>query len=502
MVNFFRREIGIKWKIFFYLLLFSAVILLLLWLFQVVFLHSFYKNIKMRSIEMASRTLLGCLDREDFSDIADRTAYNESLCVLLYRMDENDKLTELYSAENEKNCVIHLIGMPDRLRLYRDTVNNGGKSMQRFRFSMKDGIFYSTFDQDSEDIEGEESLVCCYVTQNQFGQTLFLLLNSVITPMDSTVATLYSLLRLLSLVIVVLAIVLAFLIARSIAKPIVLLNQRMKILATGNYHVDFHTDGYREISELSATMDYAAQELSKVDTLRRELISNISHDLRTPLTTIIGYAEVMRDIPGENTPENLQVVIDETSRLSSLVSDVMDITKLESGVQTCIPVDFSLTSAIRDGMLRYDKLRSKDGYHITFEAKEDVMVHTDRTRVLQVIYNMVNNAVNYAGDDRCVIVRQIYDPAAGTVRISVTDHGIGIPADQLPLIWDRYYKVDQVHRRTTVGTGLGLSIVRKTMELLGGRYGVTSQPGAGSTFWIELPALPRQNPEEPTARKA
>ena len=108
--------------------------------------------------------------------------------------------------------------------------------------------------------------------------------------------------------------------------------------------------------------------------------------------------------------------------------------------------------------------------------------------ILQVLYNLINNAVNYTGEDKLVNVTETVTD--GVVRISITDTGEGISKEQLPLIWDRYYKVDKVHRRATVGTGLGLSIVKQILELHGAVYGVSSTMGKGSTFWFSLPKVP------------
>ena len=138
--------------------------------------------------------------------------------------------------------------------------------------------------------------------------------------------------------------------------------------------MDFDASGYREIAELANTLNYAAKELSKVEALQRELIANISHDLRTPLTMITGYAEVMRDIPNENTPENVQIIIDEAKRLTTLVSDVLDISKLQSGTIPFNGEVLNLTENIREILTRYTKLTE---YKIIFEANEDIYVYGD-----------------------------------------------------------------------------------------------------------------------------
>ena len=201
---------------------------------------------------------------------------------------------------------------------------------------------------------------------------------------------------------------------------------------------------------------------------------------------IKGYGEVMRDIPGENTPENMQMIIDETERLSELVSALLDISRLQADAGEPAKAVFDLTAMVQNTVERYAKLRESDGYSVRFEFDvPQVYVNADKTMMLQVLYNLINNGINYAGEDKTVTVRQTC--ADGKVRISVIDHGVGIAADQIPLIWDRYYKVDRVHKRAVVGTGLGLSIVKTVLERHGALYGVDSREGQGSTFWFELP---------------
>jgi signal transduction histidine kinase len=265
------------------------------------------------------------------------------------------------------------------------------------------------------------------------------------------------------------------------------MNESAKQLAHGRYDVVFSGEGYRETHELADTLNYASYELSRLDRLQKELIANISHDLRTPLTMIKGYGEVMRDIPGENTAENIQVVIDETTRLSELVNDLLDLSKIQSGSRKAVFEDFDLTAAVEEVMKRYDAFTAHQGYHITFMADERATVFADRGMILQVLYNLINNAVNYTGDDLSVAVVQTV--SNGRVRISVTDTGQGIEADEIPQIWERYYKVDKVHRRAMIGTGLGLSIVKGVLELHNATYGVESEVGKGSTFWFELDIL-------------
>lgn len=144
----------------------------------------------------------------------------------------------------------------------------------------------------------------------------------------------------------------------------------------------FDGKDYREVAELSDTLNATAKELGKNESLRRELIANVSHDLRTPLTMIIAYAEVMRDLPGENTPENVQVVIDEAGRLTNLVNDMLDMSKLQAGVMEKNDTVYNLTESIESVLERYNKLKEQDGYSIHFEYDRKVLVKTVE-RVLQ-----------------------------------------------------------------------------------------------------------------------
>lgn len=272
------------------------------------------------------------------------------------------------------------------------------------------------------------------------------------------------------------------------------MNEEAKKLALGNYDVNFRGGEFRETAELGKTLNYAAKELSKLDTMQKELIANISHDLRTPLTMISGYSEVMRDIPNEMTPENIQIIIDETQQLTSLVNDMLDLSRLSGGKRDLKKTVFSLTDCVLQTVERFSHLKEKEGYTITFQQDGNVFVCADKVLILQVIYNLITNAINYSGKEKQVTISQ--SVSDGICRISVTDTGEGIPQEKLPFIWDRYYRASDFHKRGIIGTGLGLSIVKNALVMHGAQFGVSSKVGCGSTFWFELPCT-----DEHTAEK-
>ncbi|MBP5254926.1 MAG: HAMP domain-containing histidine kinase [Lachnospiraceae bacterium] len=317
-------------------------------------------------------------------------------------------------------------------------------------------------------------------------QDVFILLTALLTPVDATVKAVRMALAIVSAAVILLAAAAALLFAGSLSGPIEEMSKSAMRLAKADYAADYPESGLREIDTLSETLKYAAGELERTEYLRRELISNVGHDLRTPLTMIRGYAEVMRDIPGEVTAENMQVIIDETDRLSGLVNDLLETSRLEADVAEMRPVRYDLTESIRSVLSRYNKLIENEGYRIGFTDDGPAYVEADRERIYQVIYNLVGNAVNYTDEQTKNV--EVYETVRnGRVRVEVRDHGSGILKEELPYVWDRYYRSSEAHRRAKVGTGLGLSIAKGILEAHHALYGVESTVREGSLFWFELP---------------
>ena len=481
------KKLSIKWSVFLYLLLFAAVILLILWLCQVAFLDDIYKTVKMNEIEAAADRITADINSYTLGDTIDKIG-SEDICVSVVDMEQ---LIYLYKHHSLNSCAIHSIDTQSILTLYNTAEANGGSCTQRFMYDAARrkyiGIEGDFFDKSQlAEYKGKlpESIIYSSITKNEEGSTIFVILNSEISPVDATVGTLNKILTALTVILVVLSLVLSIVISLRVTRPIRRLTGEAKKLGREDYNAKFDEKGYREVAELSEALEHAKTELARVDTLRRELIANISHDLRTPLTMIGGYSEMMRDIPGENNAENAQVIIDETTRLTSLVNDVLDISKLQSGTENMDIKCFNITESVRSTLTRFSKLCEVSGYTIDFFCDGDAYVVSDEKRMTRVIYNLVTNAMTHTGGAKDIKVRQIIKE--NSVRIEVEDSGEGIEPDKLPLIWDRYYKVDKVHRRAVQGSGLGLSIVKTIMEQTGGSYGVTSTVGVGSTFFVEL----------------
>ena len=490
-----RPGVSISAKLFGFLAFFTLFILIVVWILQIGLLNYFYRETKYRELEMADYAILHTIEDnpQNLPEVVEEFGVEYDVCSRIFRI-KGDRLYQVASMDVSADCLIHRVSEKFLTYLYNKAVEAGGVYTHEIHpEEMKDidEFVSGSFPYSKNYLWGKVSknsvnTVHIRLTTDAEGREYIILLNSELVPLSSMVDTLETQFWMIAAILLVGAMILAFLISKNISVPIQKMNSAAKRLAQGKYDADFEVTGYREVMELSESLTHASEELSKNDNLQKELIANISHDLRTPLTMIIGYSEVMRDLPGENTPENVQVIIDETQRLSDLVNDLMDLSKLQSGTRKLDMTPFDLTGVIKSVMGRYEKLTQKDGYRVEFSCDTSVSVLADQTMILQVVYNLINNAINYTGDDKLVRVTQKVISETGRVRISVTDSGAGIPADQIPLIWDRYYKIDKVHRRAMVGTGLGLSIVKHILEQHNTTYGVESKVGAGSTFWFEL----------------
>lgn len=427
-------KLKLQWKIFAFLLGFCALLLAILWLFQTVFLSDMYKLIRQNEIEKAIALVEKNIDSSSLQDV-------------------------LYEIELTKEIIV----MPTR-----DFAPPPDRRPVPDRFGRR---------QPETITKAQE-----FVLEN--GDKISLTFYAMTTPVDATVSTLRMQLFIITGIMILLATLLAIIISKHISNPIVQINQSAKVLAKGNYETEFYGRGFLEIKELSDTLNAAAVELSKVERLRRELMANISHDLRTPLALIYSYAEMMHDFPNEVTSEQSQIIMAETKRLTSLVNDMLDISLLEAGVSMLNKTEYNLTESMRNTIGRMNELVKNEGYKLDLEYNEDIRIFADEVKITQVFYNLLLNAITHSDNDKTVLVRQIIKE--NTVRVEVIDHGEGISQNDLPYIWERYYKVDKKHRRPIMGTGLGLSIVKKIIEMHNGKYGVESEKGKGSVFWFQL----------------
>jgi len=468
---------SLKVKVWLYFVAFTAIILAVLWCLQIIFINSFYQGMKIKEVENIGNIIIKDYQNGNIDETLNELTYSNSLEVVVY--DESGRL--LQSSDMFEGFRKRQGESPDE--------NNKESDWEAFQ-DVKQQLEESgnTTAYIVEDHKGMKRLNYASVFSGTDGEMLYLSITCTLRPMDSTVAVLKNQFIVITGILIVLSFFVAYLFSRHLSKPIVNLTDAAKQLANGDLDVVFEEGNYTEIGELAVTLNYATKELSKVDELRKELMANVSHDLKTPLTIIKFYGEMIRDVSGNNPEkreEHAELIISETDRLTSLVDEILELSKAQTENMPMSCRKFNLSRKITEITVRFHVLSEREGYTFTGDIQEDLWTYADEEKIERVIYNLIGNAVNYTGDDKSVRI-DLYK-RADKLRLEVMDTGCGISEEELPYIWERYYKTRGSHKRSVVGTGLGLSIVKRILKEHDAAFGVESELNKGSIFWFELP---------------
>lgn len=447
-------------------------VLLLLWFFQILFLQKFYENIKTTSTNNAVAEMVEKYRKSDVTTAEDFEKLADEFDMIALDNDFSYMITDSYASK-----LIH--------------ENDHSISYQFSRRQLQELVLNANVSGGITSVQGNvgnsKVLTVCSLLKNKSGTTTgYIVLYSIITPVNTTITMLKQNTSVIMLILVVISLILSLVISNSISKPILKITKASKKLANGEYNVQFDGGSLIETQQLAQSLNYASAEISKIDELQRDLIANVSHDLRTPLTMIKAYAEMIRDLSGERKEkreEHLKIIIDETDRLALLVNDMLDLSKLEKGEQPLNYTTFDINSKLHDIIERYKGISKVMGYKINFTDNTPVLVKCDIVKIEQVIYNLVNNAINYTGDDKQVYITQTIED--DYVKITVTDTGKGISEDNIHQIFDKYYRCEKT-KREVIGTGLGLSIVKAILKKHNFPFGVQSKIGIGTSFWFKI----------------
>ena len=465
-----KKRTSLKWKIAKYLILFAAVLIGLIALFQIVLLEPMYENSKINTVKEATGEIVSSIYDDNLTDKIYRVSAENDLCVRVY--SEN---STIYAGN--MGCVLYRMSDVELLKEISDARSNNNS--------------YLSTRTESFDGSGTESSTVKDITYTRIvedtDKTYIVMVNTSITPVDATVSTLTKQLWIISGFVLIVVVILVLVMNKRIAAPLIALNESAKSLAKGTYVNDESKNTYQEVYELNETLKQASVDIQKADKAKRDLIANVSHDLRTPLTMISGYGEMMKDLPGEKTDENCQVIIDEAKRLTYLVNDLLDLSKLQENKITLNKSVFDLSKLVQREIRKYDVYSVQEGYSINVETEDNMFIEADESRIEQVFNNFMTNAINYSSNDKRINVRVLEKD--NQVVLEVEDHGVGISKENLPDIWDRYYKINAEHIRFTKGSGIGLAIVKEILELHKADYGVNSEEGTGSTFYFKLPKV-------------
>jgi signal transduction histidine kinase len=282
------------------------------------------------------------------------------------------------------------------------------------------------------------------------------------------------------------ALALARLLAKGMTTPLRDMAHAANQMSHGDYSRRVHAGSRDEVGQLAATFNRMSSELANVERLRRDLVANVSHELKTPISALRARLENLLDGVEPPNPDVLQVMLQQTERLSRLVEQLLDLSRLESGD---VPMDrehVDLKSLISSVIAEVQVARGDHLVAVRMEVPPEMpAVWADRERVHQVVFNLLDNAVRFTPPGGEVVV----SAAVAGVRceIRVVDPGPGIPPEHLPFLFERFYRVDSARSRGDGGTGIGLAIARSVVEAHGGRIWADSEVGVGSVFTFDLP---------------
>ncbi len=459
-------------------MIFALSILLLLQFFQLILLEPFY----LRTLEKEIKLFTNNVSDIFFSDIENKEknyqlyslTMNNNACVIIF--DSNNATTVSgFDALGNSGCAIYNNSVVNQR--FIDILENTDENE-----ILLQGDFIELSDQEVM-VYGKK----IYIED----QIYFVISNVTLQSINIITKTIQNQFVLISLIVVTLSLMISLLFSRIISQPIIKIKEEANKLTYGNYDLKFEDSGINEVQELADTIDIAAKEISKVEEYRNELMANVSHDLKTPLTMIKAYAEMIKDISGDNKvkrEEHLDIIINETDSLNNLVSDMLNLSKLQAGAVSVNSEPFDLTEQLYNCYYRFEPLAAAEDVTIDFQCEPELIAMGDENKIEEVLNNFLSNALKHYGEDKTIVLKG-YLKNKEFIRVEVTDHGTGIDEDLLPYIWDRYFKIDKKYQRSKSGSGLGLAISKAILETYGCKYGVISKVNKGSTFYFEIPTI-------------
>jgi two-component system phosphate regulon sensor histidine kinase PhoR len=229
-------------------------------------------------------------------------------------------------------------------------------------------------------------------------------------------------------------------------------------------------------------------EIRRLETVRRDFVANVSHELKTPLTSIKGFIETLLEGALEDKENNrnfLKIIQSHADRLDALVNDLLSLSHLESKEIRVDKTDFDLNAQVEEVLRGFKSQLKAKGIEVEYAVLKNLKVSADKDRIHQVLVNLIDNAIKFNKEKGSI---KLYaESVNGNLKVIVEDSGMGIPSKDIPRIFERFYRVDKARSRELGGTGLGLSIVKHIIELHNGAVGVESTEGLGSKFWFTLP---------------
>lgn len=454
-----------------YFMVFAAVILLMVWFMQSFFMNTYYERMMAQEAQTTANKLGNyySTNKVNFDAYARKAADRNGLYI---RLETADSTSEYGNSGLSQGDLPH----------YQFEISDAKDKLA------KSSLGKISLTVTEKGNKASRLVYATYLGNRDDGNILYMI--APLYPVESTISILRSQLLYITFITLMIASMLAIIMSTWLSLPIASITKSAVQLSNGNYNVNFNGGIFTETNELARTLNKASYEMQKTDSYQRDLIANVSHDLKTPLTMIKSYAEMINDISGDNPEkraEHLAVIIAEADRLNKLVSDMLSASRLQSNSAELNMTKFDIVKAATEVEETFEVLNQQEGYNISFNKCKTAYVYGDYDKLKQVMSNLISNAIKYCGKDKYVRIE--LKKVGRNVRFDVIDHGDGIAAEEISHVWERYYRTSANRNRNIEGTGLGLSIVKGILSLHNANYGVESEEGKGSDFWFELATI-------------
>lgn len=480
-----------------YFIVYTVILIITVWVLQIVFLDSFYQKIRYETLLKTGNELTELTNM--------KTSAPEDMD--LYKNNTDKRIHKAIEA-SEAGIFTYLVheeagNEVSGTRIIAESIYNSNIQSPDDGEEPPQGVNFKKAIDSFESAEKikQQGFMCDYIEDNAASTKHCIYISKVRIPdgeyylmlissnkaLAETITLIQFQLVIVTIIVILLSFILAWAISTKLSEPIQRMSATAKQWAEGDNSVVFRGRSYDELNELAEALNYAKEGISKTGKLQRDLLANVSHDLKTPLTMIKAYAEMIRDISGENKQKrdiHTNVIIDEADRLTMLVNDILDLSKLQNDSSAPKFETVNLSELVERVIYRFANFMESAGYKIINDIDGDLFTECDEQRIEQVVYNLIGNSLNYTGEDKTITVH--LHRKKNILLLEIIDSGKGISAEQIDGIWEKYYRFSETHQRPVKGTGLGLSIVKTILQSQGFKFGVISKKDVGSNFFIEF----------------
>ncbi len=449
------------------------IIIMLMWFFQVFLLNTFYFNGITNTLERTGNKIASLLEQDEGIRTISEEIKNEiealetssGVFIVIIPADLGEIYTSLSGAAMFRRQ--DFIKDPNILR----KIQNGEPFAVRKDFNQAKGTYITVG------------------TPLSYNGTVIgsVILMSPVQRIRENITVLRSQLTIITLISLSIGTILSLFLAKIFTKPIIKIIHAAKKITKGDYGTKVYISSQDEIGVLGDTINNLSTQLGQTEKFRREFIANTTHEFKTPISLIKAYAELVMEWDEEqkeNINKHLNIIIEESDRLNTMVEDMLYLSKMEAGYYKPKMDSFNIVEVAEKVIKKLTCIADENNTKIILDTSSDkINVTGDENEIQHVLLNLVNNAIIHSstGDNITVKVTDL----ATKVRVEIIDNGVGIPSEDLPYIWDRFYKVDKSRQRKNSGTGLGMSIVKNILEAHGFEYGIKSVLGKGTTVWFE-----------------